>query len=134
MVTAYEHKAQYQTSCSMDKMRHDVNRMSVMGGELALGAERKSSEKNSRGRKRRTSDCHHTPFLTCFYTLVLMLLRHSFSRCSSPSWISRVPSMPLRAKVTNPAFQATVCTSQTRPGCQCSLCIDVDKYPQRAPW
>ncbi|KAJ5897998.1 3-hydroxyisobutyryl-CoA hydrolase [Penicillium tannophilum] len=39
-----------------------------------------------------------------------MLLRHSFSRLPSPpSWISRFPSpaMPLRAKVINPAFQAT---------------------------
>ncbi|CAG8075716.1 unnamed protein product [Penicillium salamii] len=38
-----------------------------------------------------------------------MLLRHSFSRFSSPSWISRAPSaMPLRAKVTNPAFRTAM--------------------------
>ncbi|KAJ5492132.1 hypothetical protein N7453_010229 [Penicillium expansum] len=40
-----------------------------------------------------------------------MLLRQ-FNRVSSPSWISRVPSaMPLRAKVTNPAFRATAMIS-----------------------
>ncbi|KAJ6184714.1 hypothetical protein N7519_006015 [Penicillium mononematosum] len=42
-----------------------------------------------------------------------MLLRQ-FNRVSSPSWISRVPSaMPLRAKVTNPAFRATAMMSTT---------------------
>lgn len=49
------------------------------------------------------------PPLHSFSGLVFMLLRH-FSRLPSPpSWISRFPSpaMPLRAKVTNPAFRAT---------------------------
>ncbi|KAJ5817581.1 Crotonase core [Penicillium robsamsonii] len=39
-----------------------------------------------------------------------MLLRQ-FNRVSSPSWISRVPAMPLRAKVTNPAFRPTAMMS-----------------------
>lgn len=49
-----------------------------------------------------------------------MLLRHSFSRLPSPpSWISRVssPAMPLRAKVTNPAFRATASVSRRRSAC-----------------
>jgi hypothetical protein len=88
--------------------------MSVMGGELALGAERKSSEKTPEVEgKRRTSDCHHIiSFSGSRHIPVLMLLRQ-VNRFASPSWTSRVPSaMPLRAKVTNPAFRATamVCT------------------------
>lgn len=75
-------------------------------------------------------DCHHiTPFLGYRRIPVLMLLRQ-FNRVSSPSWISRVPSaMPLRAKVTNPAFRATamVCTLfGEKPDIQCSHLLDVD--------
>ncbi|KAB8200068.1 ClpP/crotonase-like domain-containing protein [Aspergillus parasiticus] len=45
-----------------------------------------------------------------------MLLRHNFSRLSTPSsWISRVSpaTMPLRAKVTNPAFKAATMSTST---------------------
>ncbi|KAJ5558333.1 Crotonase core [Penicillium sp. DV-2018c] len=88
--------------------------MSVIGGELALGAERKSSEKTPEVEvKRRTSDFHnfiYSPFSCSSYS-VLMLLRQ-VNRFASPSWSCRLPSaMPLRAKVTNPAFGATASMS-----------------------
>lgn len=80
-----------------------------MGGEVdprsGKKIQRKTPEVKESGE---TPDCHHiTPFSGSRHIPVLMLLRQ-FNRVSSPSWISRVPSaMPLRAKVTNPAFRAT---------------------------
>ena len=72
-----------------------------------------------------TPDCHHlTPFSGSRPILVLMLLRQ-FNRVASPSWISRVPSaMPLRAKVTNPAFRAAAMVHTPfgeNPDTQCLL-------------
>jgi hypothetical protein len=49
---------------SIEEMSDVPPSLSVMGGELVLGAERKSSEKLPRSRKaEKTPDCHHiSPF------------------------------------------------------------------------
>lgn len=74
----------------------------------------KTPEVKGKRRNNRLSPQHPPPGSR--HIPVLMLLRQ-FNRFPSPSWISRVPSaMPLRAKVTNPAFRGTamVCSPSRR--------------------
>jgi hypothetical protein len=56
-----------------------------------------------------SSIAHFPPSRCPSFLLPLMLLRHVHSRFASPlSWSSRSLTMPLRAKVTNPAFGSRV--------------------------